>query len=316
MYIRTVTGDVTCESIGHAQCHEHIYLLKGPSFACNPALCMDDYESSKRELLDYKRAGGSLIVDAQPGYFGRDAKVLRRLSEGSGVLIVASTGFHKLSYMEENAPLLRMNELRTADFFVDEIMRGMLDTDWESARSRAGIIKIVFEKDGLENAVSRRLIRAAGAAASQTGAAIMIHTESDADVSALLDYFSAMGMSMDRLLVCHLDRTHPDPDYHLRLLDRGCSLCYDSIHRYKYVSDAQELALIRRVCTAGYEQQIVLSLDTTNQRLRAYYAKDMGLDYILCSFIPQLRQAGICEDHIRRMCRTNARRILQLSINK
>ena len=42
--VQTVTGPVS--ALGHAQCHEHIYLRKGPSYACNHALCMDDYDRS------------------------------------------------------------------------------------------------------------------------------------------------------------------------------------------------------------------------------------------------------------------------------
>ena len=62
---------------------------------------------------------------------------------------------------------------------------------------------------------------------------------------------------------------------------KGCYLCYDSIHRYKYVSEKEELDLIQKILMNGYDSQVVISLDTTNQRLRAYEAKDMGLDYIL-----------------------------------
>ena len=66
------------------------------------------------------------------------------------------------------------------------------------------------------------------------------------------------------------------------------------------------------MCEAGYGEQIVLSLDTTNERLRAYNANDMGLDYILTDFIPMLRQAGVAKKDIRAMCESNAGRILQV----
>ncbi|MBP3940918.1 MAG: phosphotriesterase, partial [Christensenellaceae bacterium] len=74
--IRTVRGDILASEIGHTQCHEHIWLRKGPSFAVNPALLIDDEEKSLAELLDYKKAGGSAIVDAQPINCGRCPEVL------------------------------------------------------------------------------------------------------------------------------------------------------------------------------------------------------------------------------------------------
>ncbi len=64
---------------------------------------------------------------------------------------------------------------------------------------------------------------------------------------------------------------------------------------------------------SGLTGQIVLSLDTTNQRLRSYYAEDMGLDYILTTFVPQLREHGFTDQEIRQMCITNARTILDFA---
>ncbi|MFR1989782.1 MAG: hypothetical protein ACLS3C_06875 [Oscillospiraceae bacterium] len=46
-----------------------------------------------QELLDYRAAGGSTIVDAQPVGCNRMTKELVQLSRDSGVQIVASTGF-------------------------------------------------------------------------------------------------------------------------------------------------------------------------------------------------------------------------------
>ncbi len=310
-FVQTVTGATAPSSLGHTQCHEHIYLRKGPSFASNAALCMEDYGRSLAELKEYAACGGGTIVDAQPGGFGRDADILRRLSVESGVKIIAVTGFHKLLFLEENA-LISLDEDALAGRFFSEITEGMLSPGGERTEAKAGLVKAAFEPGGLEHPTYRRLFSAVAAAAGRSGAPVMIHTEKDTDMLALIRWFSAHHLPAERLLICHLDRTHYDPQYHLQVLATGCSLCYDSVHRLKYVSDAQELSLISQMCAAGYAGQIVLSLDTTNQRLRAYFATDMGLNYLLTDFRPMLEQAGIAPGHIHAMMQDNAERVLQI----
>ena len=64
---------------------------------------------------------------------------------------------------------------------------------------------------------------------------------------------------------------------------------------------------------SGLTGRIVLSLDTTNQRLRSYHAQDMGLDYILKTFIPLLHKHGFTDQEILQMCTTNAGTILNFA---
>lgn len=60
--IRTVTGDFPTETLGHCQCHEHLFIAKGKSYEVNPALWMDDKDASLNELNIYKGAGGSSLA--------------------------------------------------------------------------------------------------------------------------------------------------------------------------------------------------------------------------------------------------------------
>ena len=196
--------------------------------------------------------------------------------------------------------------------FVSEIRDGMLQPDGTRSAAKAGMVKLAYEKEGWRSEEYKTLFEAVADAAAQTGAPVMVHTEKQNDLLGLLAFLAQHHVPAERVLICHLDRTNTDPEYHKTLLRTGCYFCYDSVHRYKYVSDEQELALLKEVCEAGYAGQIVLSLDTTNQRLRAYNAPDMGLDYILTDFIPMLRAAGFTESQISAMCESNAVEILQL----
>ena len=304
--IRAVAGDIPASSLGHTQCHEHIWLRKGPSYEVNPALCMDDYSKSLRELRDYRLAGGAAIVDAQPGGYGRDGGKLSRLSRDSGVNIIAVTGFHKRAFAEED--LCALTETALADRFTREITEGMM----ECHDARAGIVKGAWDEGGLEDPVNQKLFSAVAAAAAESGAPVLIHTEKDTDVFKLLRLFERYGVANDRILICHLDRSIPDPGVHREVMAAGCFLCYDSVNRLKYVSHAQELALIGKMCDAGFDNKIVLSLDTTAARLRSYGAEDMGLDYLLKDYKNMLLSALIPEESIEKMYKTNASAILAI----
>lgn len=303
--VRAVAGDIPAAVLGHVQCHEHIYLRKGPGYAVSPALCMEDYDRSLQELKAYRLAGGQTIVDAQPGDFGRDAEKLLRLSKDSGVNIIAVTGFHKLCFLEESA-LPELCEDALADRFANEITQGM----GECQAAKAGVVKAAWDGNGLEDPTICKLFCAVAATAAQTGAPVLIHTEKDTQVFPMLRLFERYGVAADRILICHLDRTIPDPGLHAEVMAAGCTLCYDSVNRLKYVSHAQELELITRMCEAGFEDKIVLSLDTTAARLRSYGAADMGLDYLLKDYRSMLCDAGVTEETMEKFYKTNAAQIL------
>lgn len=307
--IRTIHKDIQPEEAGHSQCHEHIWLNRGASYKVNPALCMDDYSRSLSELKAYRQAGGSLIVDAQPTGCGRNASMLAKLSMESGVYIVATAGFHKKEFFDQ-LMLLSGTEKALADLYTKEIAAGIVQPDQEPSIYKAGILKAAAGTGWDTDPIYQKLFEAVAQAAGQTGAPVMIHTEKGNDVPGLIRWFQVRGISPERLLICHLDRTHYNIDYHKEVLSTGCFLCYDSIHRLKYISEQEEAKLLCAMRESGFTGQIVLSLDTTNQRLRSYYAEDMGLDYILKTFLLQLKEHGFTDREIRQMCITNARNIL------
>lgn len=309
--IRTVWKDIPPEEAGHIQCHEHIWLTKGASYRVNPALCMDDRQKSLKELNHYYQAGGRLIVDAQPTGCGRDARMLAELSRESGVFIVATAGFHKKEFFD-NLLLFSWSEEELADLYTEEIVSGITDSGQGSSLSpyRAGILKAAADKDWQTDAVYRKFFEAVAQAAARTDAPVMIHTEKGNDILGMIRWFNDRGVPAQKLLICHLDRTHYDISYHKEVLSTGCFLCYDSIHRLKYISEQEEMALLCAIKQSGFLGQIVLSLDTTNQRLQSYFAEDMGLDYILNTFIPQLKEHDFTDGEIRKMCITNARVLL------
>ena len=77
------------------------------------------------------------------------------------------------------------------------------------------------------------------------------------------------------------------------------------------MSNAQEIALIQGMLEAGYQDQLLFSLDTTNERLASYGAP-MGLDFILKCFSGMLEQAGIGKEILRHVMVENAARAIAI----
>lgn len=310
--IRTVLGDIPADFDGHIQCHEHIFLRKGPSYLRSKALLIDDEERSARELREYRKNGGKLIVDAQPGGYGRDATALQRLSADSGVHIVAVTGFHKKCFLEENTDILQRTQSQLVELLRQEIEDGMTAPDGSVQKARAGLIKVSCDTGCYEDSDYMRMYRAAAEAAALTGANVLVHTESNVDVMPLIRLMKERGVEAHRLILCHLDRTNRDLHYHRMLLKAGCYLCYDSIHRLKYLSDEEEMAFLNAVRELGGVEHMLLSLDTTNERLRAYYGEEMGLTYLLDTWLPRMESAGFSKDELTQICCYNGAQALAM----
>ncbi len=306
--IRTVLGDIPSDALGHAQCHEHLFIEKGVSFSVNPALYMADAAQTNAELLAYKKSGGGGIVDAQPVYCGRMAGALLNAASRSGVHIVATTGYHKTMFYAPDSPIFLHSEQQLADTFISEVREGMLDVTGARIAAKAGMLKVALDERG-NNETYEKLLRSVIYAATQTCAPVLVHTDPNTDVLGLVRKFMDAGVWADRIIVCHLCRSKYDFSYHKEVLSTGAYLCYDSVNRLKYLSHEQLIALVLDMLTGGYDDQLLLSLDTTRERLSAYGGY-MGLDYILSTFIPMLREHDVTEQAITAMTVHNAAQAL------
>lgn len=315
--IRTVRGDIAPEALGYCQCHEHIFLQKGTPAELSPALCIDDLSLSEQELRSYLRRGGSAIVDAQPVGCGRDARALLYLSEQTNIHIVASTGFHRMAFYAPSHWLLQWDEARLADLFEREITEGMYapcddaPPEFKLPRCRAGQIKTALEPEGIAGQ-RRTLLSAAARAALSTNAPLMVHVERGSDPVALIDFWESFGVPPEKMIFCHMDRMIDSPETHVSVCRRGSYLEYDTIGRFKYHSDLQEAEQIERIVSAGYSDRLLLSLDTTRERLSSY-GGGVGLCYLVETFLPFLKERGLSEESLRQMQQINPANVYALS---
>ncbi|MDD2957777.1 MAG: phosphotriesterase [Lachnospiraceae bacterium] len=307
--IVTVLGKISGEQLGFCQCHEHLLISKGKSYQVNPVLFMDEVDKSTEEVTSYRAAGGCSLVDAQPVGCGRMAEGLVSISKETGVHIIASTGFHKLSFYPEKHWIFGKSREQMREIFRQELLEGMyVDADQKEPEqripNRAGQIKTALDTEGLTERY-RTLFLAAADAAKETGAPVMIHVENGTDPRELLGLLLKEGVRAEQMIFCHMDRACKELSWHEEVASTGAYLEYDTIGRFKYHSDEREIEIIRHMCSQGYEDRLLFSLDTTRARL-ASYGGSLGLVYLIDSFLPKMAAAGIPEEKAEQMIRRNS----------
>ncbi len=311
-FIRTVLGDLDPDALGFTHCHEHLFVFPLRGVKLPGKSILDDYEKTRQELLLFKEAGGSALVDAQPFGAGRHAELLERAARETGVAVVAATGLHRTLYYPESFWAYRAPASRLAGLFASEIREGMYayhpqESTGNRTGIRAGIIKIATGEDGLIEPYGK-LFEAAAEAHLETGAPILTHTEMSAWGREQALFLMERGVAPGSIMVSHMDRVI-DLESNLKLAELGVFLEYDSIARFRYHSDEQEAELIRRMIEAGFADRILLGLDVTRERLPAYGGQ-YGLSYLARTFLPLLESRGVEQAAIQRMVVNNPKRAL------
>lgn len=306
----TVLGTIDEIKLGHTQPHEHIYIVGTKDQLQCKEICINNLAASIEELKSYSIAGGNTVVDANPIATGRDALALKDASLISGVNIIATTGYHLPKFYPEDHWIWTAPVDKLADLFSDEIINGMYQDGtyyWPcyQTKCKAGLIKAMMMKDGLENPVTKEHLIAAGKAAKHTGTPIMLHTECGKDAIRAIDLLAdKIGVPENKILICHVDRQVDDYSIHEEIAKTGVFMEYDTITLFEFHNIASEVQMLRHMIHQGYLNQILLSTDPTTDRLKNYYGT-VGIDFILTQFIPILINAGFTKEEIETVTKVN-----------
>lgn len=333
--VRTVLGDVKAADIGAVMFHEHVLFdIVPPGTVGDRDAAIDmqnrwqiNYRSNETpanahqrdpdiaadELRYFAADGGSLIIDQSVAGLARDPAGLVRASRASGVHLVAAAGSYTAAYLPDSLTDLDISSLTT--LFINEVTNGL-----DGTSIRAGLIGEMGCSWPI-TAFEERALRAAARAARATGAAVSVHPGRDSSAcSDILDIIESEGLSLHRVILCHMDRTHPDGSGILDLLKRGANVEWDffGVEQSHYwmcdlqlPTDRDRLRLIGGFAEAGYADQILVSHDIcTKTRLRRWGGHGYG--HILNNVVPLSRHFGFEQSLIDKLLRTTPLRLLSL----
>ncbi len=308
--VRTVRGPVDPQDIGFTLPHEHtaISLWHVPNRWDYWELRRDE-ETIVAELGSFRDAGGSCLVDLTLPGVGRDPAWLRGLAERTGLHIVMGCGWYRGAYYPAEASIDRRSTDDLADELVGEIEAGVGDSG-----IRPGIIGEIGTDKPWISPTEERVHRAAARAARRTGLALTTHAiQSDVGLDQLR-IFEEEGADPARVVIGHAD-SNPSAAYYRAIVERGANIEFDFLGMtFTPLEQRGEPRLIRLLCDlldGGFGDRILLSQDVCHDsQLQAYGGN--GYTYLLATFLPRLREAGVGEPAIEQMTVGNPRRILSV----
>ncbi|MEO8638496.1 MAG: phosphotriesterase-related protein [Chloroflexota bacterium] len=307
--VMTVSGPIPPDRVGFTLPHEHtgIYLWHVADRWDYWELTPDE-PTLVEELGDFRRRGGSTLVDLTLDGVGRDPERLRRLSARCGVQLVMGCGWYRGAYYPAEAQIDRRPVDELAAELVVEFREGVRGTG-----IHPGIIGEIGTDKPWVSATEERVHRAAARAARATGMAISTHSVMSPVGLAQLRIFEEEGVDPGRVVIGHAD-SYPVLDHYLAILDRGANLEFDFIGQRFATEEAAEprlVELIVELLERGYGTQLLLSQDVChNSQLRANGG--FGYAYLQQHFLPTLRTAAVAEGEIAQMTIDNPRRILTI----
>jgi phosphotriesterase-related protein len=353
MKAMTVSGPVDVESLGLTLPHEHVifditcfFETDEPAFTAGPSvapwkqglarlgvsletigelrrdpmlirdnLLLDDEDVAVRELAMFREAGGGTVVDVSHVETGRDVGALRRISERSGVNIVAATG-HYLAFTHPP---------EVATQTIDEIaawMIGELTIGIDGSGIRAGVIGELGVSEGGIAPEEERVLRAGAHAQVETGALITIHNAIPTEKQGLrvLRILEAEGADLTRVVMGHMTQSVPDIAYHRSIADTGAAIEFDRFGAELYNDnwggpnyceprDAEVVAEIAQLVREGYSDRILLSHDVGFKvQLTAYGG--LGYAHVPRRVLGYLANVGVSGEAITQMTVANPARLL------
>jgi phosphotriesterase-related protein len=337
-FVHTVLGPVAPAALGVTLPHEHILstlavyleeprndaearLLDEPLTAANlPAVraepyrnrentLFDDEDLAVRELLLFRDAGGSTVVDQSLPDIGRDLAGLARIARRTGLNIVAGCGY----YLEET------HSPAVAQSTVEELAE-LLVAELHADLATGGIPCGVLGEIGLSSpmtAAERKVLRAVAIAQRETGAPVSIHTQApDAQGIQALDLLEAGGVEPGRVAIAHVD-SDIDHSYQAAIAGRGAFVEYDffgwgeiaATAEHVVPGDRQRVAGVADLLNAGYGDRVLLSQDVVTRMQLADYGGS-GYARLARDLPPLFAEYGVDGDELRRLMTANPARWL------
>jgi phosphotriesterase-related protein len=322
MAIHTVLGPIDPGELGPTSMHEHVLsdlrVWSKPSAEAPPEgadkvhpgiigylrwnalsipdnLVLESVEDAISELRGVYAAGGRAVVELTLEGMGRRIEELPRISRESGVTICVGCGW----YVEETQPeWVRMADVDAlAEAILSQLRDGIGDT---------GILPALIGEIGTNHpptASEWRVLRAAGRAGAESGAAVNVHLSwRGADGLDVVDALLDEGMRTDRIILSHMDE-RLDREYHRAVAQTGAVLEYDTFGSdFLYGSptvrnptDAERIEMATWLLSEGYGDQLVIACDSW---VKANLKRNGGFGYehLFKRIVPALRDVAGADD--------------------
>lgn len=304
MILRTVLGDISVDRVDRVLPHEHL-LCDFSRVTGDRNHIFNNPEIAVRELgylnADVAPAAGRqhALIEVTLRDLGRDPAGLRRIAQASGTHVVMGTGWYLEPYYPSE--VYETSTAVLAERMIEEIQEGILLPD--GSRVRAGVIGEIGTHGSTMSPAEERVLRAAARASNATGAALTTHAFMYPTGVYQVDILEEEGVDPERIAIGHVD-TFLDHQYLTSLLERGVHLQFDTCGREHLMPDSLRVEMLVRLLDEGWERKLLLSSDRchmTDLKIRG----GLGYSWAIAGFCDLLRDAGVREDYIDLLTRSN-----------
>jgi predicted metal-dependent phosphotriesterase family hydrolase len=307
-HVQTVLGPVDPATLGVTLPHEHTQIaLWHIESRWDYWQLTRDAELIATELRAFRDAGGGTIVDLTLPGVGRDPAWLQDVARATGLNVVMGCGWYRTAYY----PPELLVDRRSVDSLADELVREIDDGVGDSG-VRPGIIGEIGTDKPWLSALEERVHRAAARAARRTGLALTTHAVMSAVGLDQLTIFEAEGVDPSRVVIGHAD-SYPHLDHYLAIVERGASVEFDflgmSFTPAERLGEGRVIELLCELLARGHMERVLLSQDVCHDSQLSHYGGN-GYTYLVRTFLPRLREAGVSETDIEAMTVANPRRLL------
>ncbi len=307
--IRTVLGDIKNPN-GNILMHEHIQCMSNDMLQAfgNKWLDENRLENYAVSILSKlkEQINLGIFVDGTSIDLGRNVKLLKRISEKTGVHIVASTGFYY--YPSMFSCMRSINDL--AAWVLYECENGIEGTD-----VKPGMLKCAA--DGKMTADMQKRIEAVSLAQAETGLPMYAHCSHNDNIAYdMMNIFFKNCVNPEKTILGHASR-RLEVAYLESILKEGYYICIDQ----SFYGDEERVArTVYELCEKGHEKKLLFSHDRSlyndfeiPDRLGLDYPEQAHIDrysWFIYKLIPELNKTGCTKEQCELFLSENAKSIL------
>lgn len=302
--VETVRGPVSPGKLGTTLMHEHILVDFIGADAVSAARYDPEqvFRAALPKLTELRGRGCRTLVECTPAFLGRDPKLLRRLSEASGLQIVTNTGLYGANN-DRHVPKFAFSEsaAELALRWTDEYEKGI-----DRTGIRPGFLKIGVDPGRLSD-IDAKLVAAGCLCHASTGLRMHIHTGNGAAATSILEMLAGQNTPASAYVWVHAQNEN-DRSVHVAAARAGAWLEFDGIGPKTVDAHVTAVAdLVER----GFTRQLLVSQDSGWYRVGEPGGGQFnGYTFLFDSFLPALKERGVTDAQIRQLLVGNPARVL------
>jgi phosphotriesterase-related protein len=319
--IETVSGPINAGELGTTLIHEHLIASdeavhaqfpRAGTFGGLPERTMEpggEYDAAIEAAEAAVRLGVKSICDPTAMFLGRDVEFMRRVSEQTGLQVVACTGIYTYDHLPSFFASRDPDQI--AELFVADIEQGIQGTE-----IKAAFIKCAADEPGITENIEK-VHRAAARASLNTGAPIMAHSRPASNTGpAQVEIFLDEGVDPSKIQIAHTGDSD-DLGYIEGLLEKGVWIGLDRYGLNLFLPYDKRQTTTKALLERGYADRMFLSADScatldyfppavVGQMIEADMAQEWTIRIVPEKVLPELREAGLTEEQERTIMVDNA----------